>query len=569
VAGDGSARTRALAAEAFAELSTTVPVHAGDQGPAPPPATRTARRVAEGNGTGRAATRAVATAPKPRAAAKPRATAKPRPAATPRPRRTRAATTAAPIVATRPRLGTAVLTVTAVLGILDAGVLGIAIPSLHTGLHATAAAARLAVTVPLVAMAATLPMAAGLGDRAGAARLLRWSLVVFTAASALAALAWTLAPLLVMRAVAGAAAGVMVPAALTLAARLRPGRGWAVGLLGGGLLLVPAAVPALGAWLAGGLPWRVAVLVTSLLGAAALAGAWRWVPVAAGESGARPDVAGMATAGLALAALVLALLQGAAWGWSSYAVLALLCGSALILALFAVVELSVPAPFVDLAALRPRSAAVAPALLALSAALLGAGFFEVPLLLQGSGHLGALQLGTGLALPAVVAAAAMAGSAALGGRAAARWTVVAGLLVLAAGTYLLHGVAPSAAGRLALLACVRAAGLGVALAPLTAALGPVTRRAAGAAAVVALGVLLPAAAGLAMVSAALSLPSWSPGSQGAAGTVQERLVLLHGDVPLPLSGPTFLATVLGTAAVAAFGALAALRLPSGGRSGPG
>ena len=40
-------------------------------------------------------------------------------------------------------------------------------------------------------------------------------------------------------------------------------------------------------------------------------------------------------------------------------------------------------------------------------------------------------------------------------------------------------------------------------------------------------------------------------------------------MPLPLSGPTFLPTVLVTAAVAAFGALAALRLPSGGRSGPG
>jgi hypothetical protein len=78
---------------------------------------------------------------------------------------------------------------------------------------------------------------------------------------------------------------------------------------------------------------------------------------------------------------------------------------------------------------------------------------------------------------------------------------------------------------------------------------------------------VPTAAGLAMVSSALSIPAWSPGSQAASSTVQERLVLLHGDVLLPLSGPTFLATVLVTAAVAAFGALAALRLPSGGRSG--
>ncbi|TMD09123.1 MAG: MFS transporter [Chloroflexi bacterium] len=506
---------------------------------------------------------------KPRPVAKPHPAAKPRPAATPRPARSRAAAASVPVVSTRPRLGLAVLSGAAVLGILDAGVLGGAIPSLHTGLGATAAGARLAVTVPLVAMAMTLPVAAGIGDRAGAARLLRWSLAVLAAASALAALAWGLAPLLAMRALQGAAAGVMVPAALTLAGRLRPGRGWATALLGGGFLLAPALAPALGAWLGGGLPWRVTLLAAALLGAAALVGARLWLPVTAGEPGARPDVAGMATAALALAALLLALLQGAAWGWTSYAALGLLCGSVLALALFAVVELSVPHPLVDLTALRPRAAAVGPLLLALCAAVLGAGFLEVPLLLQGAGHLGALQVATSLVLPAVLAAAAMAASAALTARIGARWTVVAGLLLVALATYLLHGVAPSAAGRLALLACVRAAGLGVALAPLTATVVAATRKAAGAAAVAALCVVLPTAAGLALVSSALVLPPWSPGSQGAAGTVQERLVLLHGDMPLPLSGPTFLPTVLVTAAVAAFGALAALRLPSGGRSGPG
>src|SRR5207237_601632 len=80
----------------------------------------------------------------------------------------------------------------------------------------------------------------------------------------------------------------------------------------------------------------------------------------------------------------------------------------------------------------------------------------VPLLLQGAGHLGALQVATSLVLPAVLAAAAMAASSALTARIGARWTVVAGLLLVALATYLLHGVAPSAAGRLALLPCLRA-----------------------------------------------------------------------------------------------------------------
>jgi hypothetical protein len=270
----------------------------------------------------------------------------------------------------------------------------------------------------------------------------------------------------------------------------------------------------------------------------------------------------MATATLALGALVLALLQGAAWGWTSYAVLGLLSLSGLTLGLLLVVELSVPEPLLDLRHLRPLSAAAAPLLLAVVAAVLGAGFVEVPLLLQGAGHLGALQVTTGLALPPALAVAAMAASAAFGGRVDARWTVVAGMLAVALGTYLLHGLPPSAAGRIAALACLRAAGLGVVLGPLAGSAGAAARRVAAASALVALGVVLPTAAGVAVVSSALSVPAWWPGSHGAAGTVQERLVLRHGDAPLPLSGPAFLGTVLATAAIAAFGALIALCLPA-------
>jgi hypothetical protein len=362
---------------------------------------------------------------------------------------------------------------------------------------------------------------------------------------------------------------MLLPAAVALALRPRPGRAWSVGLIGGGLLLAPATVPVLAAWLAGGVPWRVLPMVTTGAGAAALAGARLWLPVPAGEPGRRPDAAGMVTAAVTLGALVLALLQGAAWGWASYAVVGLLSASGLTLALLVVVELSVPEPLLDLGRLRPRTAAAGPLLLAVAAAVLGAGFVEVPLLLQGAGHLGALQVTASLALPPALAVAAVVASAVFGGRVGARWTVVAGLLAVALGSYLLHGLPPSAAGRIVALACLRAAGLGAVLAPLAAAAAPAARRVAGASAVVALGVLLPTAAGAAVVSSALSVPAWWAGSQGAAGTVQERLVLLHGDAPLPLSGPAFLGTVLATAAIAACGALLALRLPARGEPGPG
>jgi EmrB/QacA subfamily drug resistance transporter len=462
-----------------------------------------------------------------------------------------------------------VLVTAAVLSLLDATVLGMAIPSLRTAFGATGAEARWAVTAHLVAMGMALPVAAGLGERLGAARLLRWSLAAFTVASLLGGIAWNLGLLLALRAVQGAAAGVVLPVSLALLCRIRPGRAWATALLGGGLLLAPAAVPALGAWLAGQLEWRVLLLVNVPLGAAALIGARVWLPLAPGERSRRADPAGMATAALAAGALLLALLQGAAWGWASYPVLGLLGVCLFSLALLAVVELSVPEPLVDLRALRSAAATVPPLLLAVAALVLAAGFFEVPLLLQGAGRIGALQVGLTLLLPIALAAAAMAASLRLCARTGARWPVASGLLLAALGTYLLHGVPPSEAGRLALWACIRGAGLGLALAPLTAAIPAAAQRVRGAAAVTAVCLLLPAAAGLAVVSSALAVPPWWPVGQGAAATVQERVVLLHGDVTLPLAGSTFLHTVLFTAALAALGALLALRLPSGGARAAG
>jgi hypothetical protein len=141
--------------------------------------------------------------------------------------------------------------------------------------------------------------------------------------------------------------------------------------------------------------------------------------------------------------------------------------------------------------------------------------------------------------------------------------VAAGLVAAAATTYLLHGVPPSEVVRLVLWSSLRGAALGLALTPLVAAAIASAAPVARAAAITAVSVLIPAAAGIAVLGSALAVPGWSPGSQAAAATVPQRLVLLHGDVPLPLPGGTLLHTVLLTAALAALGALLALGLPSG------
>jgi MFS family permease len=434
-----------------------------------------------------------------------------------------------------------------------------AIPSMHAALGASAPDVRLTVSLYLAAMGMAAPVAAGMGERLGAARLLRWSLAALVAASVLAGLSWNLGVLLGLRSVQGAAAGLLLPVAVALLCRIRPRAAGLAGLIGGLLLLVPALAPALGAWLAGHLEWRILPLATLPLGAAALIGARRSLPLVAGAPGARSDVAGMATAALALGSLLLALLQGGAWGWASPAVLGLLAVSAVSL------ELSVPEPLVDPRRLRSPEALLVLSLLAVAVAELFAGLVEVPLLLQGAGATGGLQAGAALLLPAALAAGSMAAALPLCARVGARWPVAAGLVAAATATYMLHGVPPSEVVRLVLWSSLRGAAVGMALTPLMAAAIVPAASVARAAAVTAVSFVIPAAAGLAVLGSALAVPAWSPGSQAAAATLPQRLVLLHGDVPLPLPGGTLLHAVLLTAALAALGVPLALALPSGRR----
>ncbi|HEX3605679.1 MAG TPA: MFS transporter [Candidatus Dormibacteraeota bacterium] len=536
--GEGPARTRALLGDAIAEMAPDMPVDVDNQRPARPPAARTAHRAA--------GARSPATAPRTRS----------------RTRTSRAAAVA--VITTRPRLAFATLCGVTVLALLDATLMAASIPSVHGSLGASGPEARAAVTAALVGMGMAVPVAAGAGDRLGPARLLRGALGALVLGGALSALSWSLAPLLVLRSIQGIAAGLLLPAAITMLLRLRPQRAWPLAAAGGAALLLLALAPALLAWLGGHLPWRITAAAVLPLGGPFLLLAWFSLPAVRGAAGARSDLAGMATASLTLGSLLLALLEAPVWGWTSMGVLALLCCSLLSVALLAVVELSVPAPLIDLRPLRSAAVRVPALLLAICAVALASGFLELPLLLQGPGA-GAGAAAVTLLIPASLAAAALAGALPLCARVGARWPAAAGLLAAALGTALLHGVAPAETLRLVVLASVRGAGLGLALGALATTAAPAAAAGVrGSAGVLALGVLLPAAGGGALIGSALGVAPWSPGSQAASATLAQRLVLLHGDATVPLAAGSLTTTVLLTAAICAVGGMLSLLLPSRG-----
>jgi MFS family permease len=95
--------------------------------------------------------------------------------------------------------------------------------------------------------------------------------------------------------------------------------------------------------------YRLAFAVALLVSAAGAVWVWRRIPpTAAVAHHVRLDLPGALLLGTGLAGVLLAIARGEAWGWTSPPVLGLGIGGVVLLTLWVLVELRVPAPLVDL-----------------------------------------------------------------------------------------------------------------------------------------------------------------------------------------------------------------------------
>ncbi|MFF5261518.1 MFS transporter [Actinomadura viridis] len=154
------------------------------------------------------------------------------------------------------------------------------LPEISGDLGVSTGAAGQLVTVFSVTVAVAAPVAAVATARLRRRTVLVAAALVFTAANALAALAPSYPPLVLLRVVAALAAATATPALFSLAAALAPperiGRYVAVvafGVTGA----IAAGVPA-GTWIGGTLGWRATFGVMAAAGALVAAGFAAWLP---------------------------------------------------------------------------------------------------------------------------------------------------------------------------------------------------------------------------------------------------------------------------------------------------
>src|SRR5262245_32783260 len=170
-----------------------------------------------------------------------------------------------------------ITSVALVMVTLDNLVVTTAIPVIRKDLHASLQSLEWTVNAYTLTFAVLLLTGAALGDRFGRRRLFVIGLTIFTAASALAALAPSIEVLNFARALQGVGGAIVTPLTLTLLSAAVPAekRGLALGAWGGIGGLAVALGPLVGGAVVEGLSWHWIFWLNVPIGLLLMPFAWR------------------------------------------------------------------------------------------------------------------------------------------------------------------------------------------------------------------------------------------------------------------------------------------------------
>jgi EmrB/QacA subfamily drug resistance transporter len=330
----------------------------------------------------------------------------------------------------------AVIAVAQLMVVLDASVVIIALPSAQRALHISTANRQWMLTAYTLAFAGLLLLGGRIADYFGRKRMFVISLIGFAGASALGGLAQNSAMLFSARALQGAFAAVMAPAALSLLTvtftepkeRARAfavyggiaGAGAAVGLILGGFLTEYAS-------------WRWTLLINVPFAVIAAVAALRVVRESRASANHGYDLPGAATVTGGLLALVYGFTKAGTDGWGSSTAVAFFVAAAVLLVSFVVIEMRAEHPLLPLRVVlnRDRGGSFIASLL-VGTAMLGT-FLSLTYYFQNTLHYSALKSGFAFVPFSIGIIAGATAASRLLPRFGPRATMGTGLVMAAAG----------------------------------------------------------------------------------------------------------------------------------------
>jgi EmrB/QacA subfamily drug resistance transporter len=321
------------------------------------------------------------------------------------------------------------------MSVLDLFIVNIAFPEIARDFKGTSLGSlSWVLNAYAIVFAALLIPAGRWSDAVGRKRAFLLGVGIFTAASAACAAAPSAEFLIGARAAQAVGGALLTPASLGLLLPSFPHerRHVAIGVWAAVGGVGAAAGPSLGGLLVQA-SWRWVFLVNVPVGVLTLAVGWRVISEIRHPDRVRADLLGAGILALAVGAAVVAIVQGASWGWTSARILALFVLALGLLAALARRSATHPAPIVEPELLRVRAFSVATLATALFFAAFAAMLLSSVLFLTEVWHQDILT--TGLMLtpgPALAALFAVPG-ARLGARFGPGRVGIAGAVLFALG----------------------------------------------------------------------------------------------------------------------------------------
>jgi EmrB/QacA subfamily drug resistance transporter len=339
-------------------------------------------------------------------------------------------------------LALAVLCISLLMVNLDNTVLNVALPTLVRDLNATTTQLQWIVDAYVLVFAGLLLTAGSLADRVGRKKVFLTGLAAFAAGSTWAAFSGSVGMLIAARASMGIGGALMMPSTLALITSIfrdETERQRAIGMWAGTTGVGIALGPIVGGLLLAHFWWGSVFLINVPIAALGLAFAVPLIPESRNPHALRPDLAGalLSIAGLGL--VLWSLIEAPVHGWTSVRVLAAGMGGLAVLAVFVFWEHRSAHPMLNLRFFRNRSFSAAVSSVGLVTFGLFGALFLLTQFMQFSIGYSALQAGVRV-LPAAGAIAVVAPLSTLALRVTGiRYTVAAGLLVIAGGLWQLSG----------------------------------------------------------------------------------------------------------------------------------
>jgi EmrB/QacA subfamily drug resistance transporter len=246
----------------------------------------------------------------------------------------------------------AIVVVAQLMVVLDASIVTIALPSIQRSLHMSVANRQWVITAYTLAFGGLLLLGGRIADFRGRRRMLVVGLIGFAAASALGGFSVDQGMLFGSRALQGAFAALMAPAALSIltttfqhdagerakafgAYGAVSGAGAAIGALAGGVLTEYAS-------------WRWCLLINAPIALLTAVASSRIIGESRASGTTRYDAPGALLSTAALISLVYGFTKAVTDGWSSTPTLTLIAAGVTLLAVFVVVEARSASPLLPL-----------------------------------------------------------------------------------------------------------------------------------------------------------------------------------------------------------------------------